>query len=87
MPGTPLMARSNGVATALAHTSALAPLYLARTVTDGGTMFGNCVTGSVNSAPTPSRVMKSEITSDSTGRRMKILNISGMRGLPPPVIE
>ena len=41
MPGTPLMALSNGVTTALMHDSALAPVYLVVTVTSGGAISGN----------------------------------------------
>ncbi|MNL71979.1 hypothetical protein D3C87_1972160 [compost metagenome] len=75
MPGTPLIALSNGVATAFAHTSALAPVYFAVTVTDGGTISGNCVTGNVNNASKPRRVINNEITSDNTGRLINISNI------------
>src|SRR5690606_2725486 len=72
MPGTPLIALSSGVATASAHTWALAPVYLAVTVTEGGTISGNCVMGKVNSASTPSKEMINEITSDNTGRLIKV---------------
>src|SRR5690348_3878780 len=41
MPGTPLIALSNGVVTALVHTSAFAPVYFAVTTTEGGTISGN----------------------------------------------
>jgi hypothetical protein len=69
------MARSSGVATALAHTSALAPVYLAVTATDGGTMSGNWVTGNVTNAKTPSKVIIREITNDSIGRRIYVSTI------------
>ncbi len=38
-------------------------------------MSGNCVTGSVTSASTPNKVIISEITSDKTGRLIKVSNI------------
>jgi hypothetical protein len=72
MPGTPLMALSKGVATALAHTSAFAPVYFAVTVTDGGTISGNCVIGKVNKESTPNKVMIIDITKESTGRFIKV---------------
>jgi hypothetical protein len=66
------MALSSGVATASAHTCALAPVYFAVTVTDGGTISGNCVTGSVKSARTPRSVMIIEITRESIGLLIKV---------------
>jgi hypothetical protein len=68
MPGTPLTARSIGVATAFAQTSALAPVYLAVIVTEGGTISGNWVMGKVFNARIPSSEIIKEITRDKTGR-------------------
>src|SRR5690606_23791718 len=48
---------------------------LAVTVTDGGTISGNWVTGRPKSASRPSSVMIKEMTSDSTGR---FINVSNM---------
>jgi hypothetical protein len=75
IPGTPLIARSKGVATAFAQTSALAPVYLAVTVTDGGTISGNCVMGNVNKANTPNKVMMMEMTKERTGLLIKLANM------------
>jgi hypothetical protein len=66
------MALSSGVATAFAHTSAFAPVYFAVTVTEGGTISGNWVMGSVNNDKTPSKVMIIEMTNDSTGLFIKV---------------
>ena len=41
IPDTPLIALSSGVVTAFTQTSALAPVYLAVTETEGGTISGN----------------------------------------------
>ena len=67
------MARSSGSATALAETSALAPVYLAVTVTDGGTISGNCVMGSWNKANIPSSTIITEMINDNIFR---LINIS-----------
>jgi hypothetical protein len=48
---------------------------LAVTVTDGGTISGNWVTGKVKRASTPRRVIMSEMTSDNTGL---LINLSNM---------
>ena len=45
MPGTPLIALSKGITTALIINSALAPGYSAVIFTLGGEITGNCVTG------------------------------------------
>ncbi|GAB3259505.1 hypothetical protein GCM10027347_23190 [Larkinella harenae] len=74
--GTPLIARSMGIATALVLTWALAPVYMAVTVTEGGTMSGNWVTGKLTRANKPSNVINTEITAESKGRFMKVLNIA-----------
>ena len=75
MPGTPFIPRSNVVATAFAATSALAPVYFAVTVTVGGAISGNWVTGRVINANTPNKVIIKDITKDSTGRLINVLNI------------
>jgi hypothetical protein len=75
MPGTPFIARSKGVATASANTSALAPVYLEVTVTDGGTMSGNCVIGSVLRDIRPRSVMNTEITVERIGLFINSSNI------------
>src|SRR5690606_34650429 len=69
------MARCKGVATALANTSAFAPVYFAVTVTEGGTISGNCVIGSVFNDISPSRVMNTEITVERIGL---LINSSNM---------
>lgn len=75
MPGTPFMALSSGVATVLDITSALAPVYLAVTVTDGGTMSGNWVIGSDFIASNPRHVIIMDMTADRIGLLMNFLNI------------
>ena len=72
MPGTPLMARSSGVTTAFTQVSALAPVYLVVTVTSGGAISGNWVTGSCESEISPRKVISNEITIDKIGRRIKL---------------
>jgi hypothetical protein len=79
MPGTPFIALSSGVATALDKTSALAPVYFAVTVTEGGTISGNWVMGKVNKAKIPNNVMKTEITVDNMGLLINISNMFGCR--------
>ena len=74
-PGVPLMALSNGITTALIINSPLAPGYSAVIFTLGGDMDGNCVTGNCNTATTPSKVIISDITMDSTGLCINLLNI------------
>ena len=75
MPGTPLITFSNGVATVLEPTSALAPRYLARTFIEGGAISGKSSIGRVKKERAPNRVMNREMTSERIGRRMKISNI------------
>jgi hypothetical protein len=70
IPGTPLMALSSGVTTALEQTSALAPTYLVVTETAGGAISGYWVTGKPVRASNPKRTMKTDITRDKTGLRM-----------------
>jgi hypothetical protein len=41
-------------------------------------MSGNCVTGNVNKASNPSSTMINEITSDNTGRFIKVSNIKNV---------
>jgi hypothetical protein len=47
-------------------------VYFAVTVTEGGTISGNWVMGSVNNDKTPSKVMIIEMTNDSTGLFIKV---------------
>ena len=74
-PGTPLIARSKGITTALIINSPLAPGYSAEIFTLGGDIEGNCVIGSCVIANAPSSVIISEITIDSTGLCINLLNI------------
>jgi len=53
----------------------LAPVYFAVTVTDGGTISGNWVTGKEKSANTPSNVIMMDITKDNMGLLIKTSNI------------
>src|ERR1044071_2510634 len=75
MPGTPLIALSIGITTALIINSPLAPGYSATIFTLGGEIDGNCVTGNLTNAITPNKVMISDITMESTGLCMNFLNI------------
>jgi hypothetical protein len=70
IPGTPLMALSRVVTTAFTLVSALAPVYLVVTFTSGGAMSGNWLTGICSKAIIPSKVIRIEITSESTGLRI-----------------
>jgi hypothetical protein len=67
IPGTPFIALSMGVTTALAHTSALAPVYLVVTVTAGGAISGYCVTGNWVSDNKPINKIITDTTIDNTG--------------------
>ena len=82
MPGTPLMARSRGVTTALMDVSALAPVYSVVTFTSGGAIEGNWVMGNCPIANTPSKVMMSDMTMDRTGLFMKLANMLSERLSP-----
>jgi hypothetical protein len=64
-----------GAATVLATVSALAPGYLAVTVTVGGTMFGYCAIGRLNRATTPAKTVTIAITDAKIGRSMKNLGM------------
>jgi hypothetical protein len=75
MPGTPLRALSRGMITDLIINSLLAPGYSAVTFTLGGEIEGNCVTGNLMRAIAPRKMMMSEMTIDSTGLCMNLLNI------------
>ena len=75
IPGTPLMALSSGITTALTISSPLAPGYPPWYWPLGGEIEGNCVTGNWTSATKPNRVMMSDITIDSTGLCMNLLNM------------
>jgi hypothetical protein len=50
-------------------------VYLAVTVTEGGTISGNCVMGRVNKANTPNKVMIIEMTKERTGLLIKLANM------------
>jgi hypothetical protein len=56
-----------GVTTALAQTSAFAPVYLVVTVTAGGAISGYCVTGNSVKANKPRNTINTDITIDNTG--------------------
>jgi hypothetical protein len=75
IPGIPLMALSNGIRTAFVISSPLAPGYSAVTVTLGGEMEGNCVTGRLVMASTPKKTIMSDMTMDRTGLCINLLNI------------
>ena len=75
MPGTPLIACSNGISTELVNTVELAPGYEAYTITIGGAMSGNCDLGKVYIASPPMNIMTKEITMASAGLRIKLLNM------------
>ena len=74
-PGTPLMARSSGITTDFIINSPLAPGYSAAIFTFGGEIEGNCVTGNFIKDKAPKNTIMSEITIESTGRCMNLLNI------------
>jgi hypothetical protein len=69
------MARSRGIRTALVISSPLAPGYSAVTVTLGGEMDGNCVTGRLVIAKTPRNTIIRDMTMDRTGLCINLLNI------------
>src|SRR6185369_16781774 len=75
IPGTPLMALSIGITTALIINSPFAPGYSATIFTLGGEIEGYWVTGNLAKAITPNKVMISEITIDRTGLCINLLNI------------
>ncbi len=77
----PLICASIGEATVLAMTSAVAPGYLASTVTIGGASSGYWEIGETNIATEPPSRIRIEMTDDRIGRSMK--KWVNMRGRPP----
>src|SRR4051812_23861399 len=75
IPGIPLIALSRGMRTDLVINSPLAPGYSAVTLTFGGDIEGNWVTGNLVMANTPRNTRMREITIDRTGLRINLLNI------------
>jgi hypothetical protein len=61
--------------TDLIISSPFAPGYSAVMFTFGGEMVGNCVTGNLVIASTPTKTMMSDMTMDSTGLCINLLNI------------
>src|SRR6478735_2848374 len=78
---TPLAFCSMGVATDCSRVEASAPVYVVVTFTSGGTMSGNCATGSFDIATTPAMTVTMEITMATMGRRTK--KLSSMAQLAP----
>ena len=63
--------------------SALAPMYVAVTVTVGGAICGYCAIGSVGIVMSPTNTMKSEQTDAKIGRRRKyVTEPGGWRSTP-----
>src|SRR5258708_34018197 len=81
MSCAPFTCCSIEAATDCATTSALAPGKAAFTVTCGGTTCGYCAIGNPNAASTPTRIMRSAMTVEKTGRSMKKLSIARLSGL------
>ena len=75
IPGIPLIALSRGISTALVISSPLAPGYSAVTLTFGGEMEGNWVTGNLVMASTPIKTITSDITIERTGLCINLLNM------------
>jgi hypothetical protein len=71
IPGTPLIALSNGTIAAFVTVSAFAPVYSMVTFTSGGAMAGNCVMGNFSIAKTPNRLIIKDITIDNMGLLIK----------------
>src|SRR3569623_1979624 len=80
MPSTPLICSSIGVATVSAITLGLAPGYVARTTTEGGTTSGYSEIGIANSEIRPARKIRTERTPAKIGRSMK--NFERFMALP-----
>ncbi len=76
MSCAPFTCCSMDAATDCDTTSALAPGKTAFTVTCGGTTCGYWAIGSVNAASVPTRIMRSAITVENTGRSMKKLSMA-----------
>ncbi len=79
MLSTPDICCSMGVATDCSTVMASAPVYVAVMVTSGGTISGNCATGSETRAMRPQITMTMAITIATMGRLMKNLDMRGNR--------
>src|SRR4051794_39853535 len=79
MSSTPFIDCSSGVATACSIVTASAPVKLPVTMICGGTMFGNCATGSPRSETAPTITVTIAITIATIGRRMKNADMSAAR--------
>src|SRR5215510_3123520 len=75
MSSTPLICCSIGVATDCSIVTASAPVYVVLTMICGGTISGNCDTGSPAIATSPAITVTMAITIATTGRLMKSLEI------------
>src|ERR1700760_2859391 len=75
MSSTPLIASSREGVTERKIVSALAPGYTADTNTDGGAIFGNRSRGSFVKPSIPTITNNMEITVESTGLFINILNM------------
>src|SRR6185503_6228234 len=73
MSSTPLICCSNGDATVSAITRGLAPGYVARTTTVGGTTCGYSLIGSWKRAMAPATTITSDNTAAKIGRSTKSL--------------
>jgi hypothetical protein len=73
MSSTPFTCCSSGVATDCSIVSASAPVYVPETMICGGTMSGNCATGSAPIDTSPPSTVTIEMTIATIGRRMKKL--------------
>src|SRR6476661_7923801 len=88
MPSVPLIASSSGIATVSGLTFGLAPGYVARTTTVGGTTSGYSEIGNPRSAISPARKISTDSTPAKVGRSMKNLEkfmvvlYSAAEGLP-----
>src|SRR3954447_2686598 len=80
MFSTPLICSSIGVATVSAITFGLAPGYVARTSTEGGTTSGYSEIGIANSEIRPARKIRTDKTPAKIGRSMK--NFERFMALP-----
>src|SRR6267143_5859508 len=76
MLSTPLTCCSMGVATACSRAFASAPTYVACSLISGGTMFGNCATGSPAMVTAPTITIRMAITIATIGRLMKNFDIA-----------
>jgi hypothetical protein len=69
------MLSSRGVITEFFTVSASAPGYCVCTTTVGGAISGYCSIGSEKSPITPRITVRIDITVDSTGRLIKLVNV------------